>query len=115
LRLDDVARYAGCSPSHLSRRLTRETGRGFRELLLEMRLREGARLLSSTGLGVKEIAACVGYSATSSFDRAFRRAYGCWPSEWRRRTLVGCVEPGRTRAGHTWKAGSTPAEGLFKA
>ena len=37
----------------------------------------------TTGDGVLEIALEAGYSSNEAFTRAFRRAYGVGPSEWR--------------------------------
>jgi AraC-like DNA-binding protein len=48
-------------------------------------------------LSIKEIAAAVGYGRVSSFDRDFRRTYGCSPSSWRQtHARAGSpIEPGR--------------------
>jgi AraC-like DNA-binding protein len=83
LRLDDVARHVGLSPHYLSAQLKRATSLTFRAHLRSMRVAAAAELLESTSLSIKEIAFSVGYGATASLDREFRRARGCSPSHWR--------------------------------
>lgn len=62
--------WAGCSPT---------------EHLVGVRLqRARADLEADTGLSVSEIAARWGFSSASRFAAAYRRRYGCTPSEMRR-------------------------------
>jgi AraC-like DNA-binding protein len=42
------------------------------------------RHLRETGQSVEAIAAALGYQDTANFRRAFRKAQGCTPSEFRR-------------------------------
>jgi AraC-like DNA-binding protein len=85
LSLSTIAAQLRISRFHLSHILGRYTGRGFREHLSCFRLEAARELLVGSYLSVKEIAASVGYSSTSSFDRDFRRLHGCSPTEWQRR------------------------------
>jgi AraC-like DNA-binding protein len=55
-----------------------------RDLLVESRLRNAARLLSTTEMEVKEIAYLVGYQHHSSFVRAFQRRFHQSPKQYRR-------------------------------
>ena len=47
-------------------------------------LRLGARLLETTGQGIIEVAAAVGYESEAAFNRAFRRELGVPPGGYRR-------------------------------
>ena len=91
LRLEDVGRYVQLSPSYLTQLIKRETGQGFRAHLLAIRFAEARRLLLTTTLSVKEIAAAIGYDNTSSFDREFRRVQHCSPTEWKRALSRGAA------------------------
>jgi AraC-like DNA-binding protein len=87
LRLVDVARHVRRSQDHISRLIKKRIGVGFREYLIQIRLRAARQQLLTTLLSVKEIAATVGYECTSSFDREFKRFHGHTPTEWRKMNL----------------------------
>lgn len=84
LTLTFCASRAEVSPWHLSRMLTTHTGAGFETHLHLTRIYHARRLLRSTWLSVKEIAAEVGYNQTRSLDRHFRGMCHSTPSEFRR-------------------------------
>lgn len=44
---------------------------------------------------VARVARAVGYARTSAFDEAFRRTFGCSPTQWRRRPGRSQIEPFR--------------------
>ncbi|ABR91544.1 transcriptional regulator, AraC family [Janthinobacterium sp. Marseille] len=51
--------------------------------LREIRMRQAAILFSNESLSVDQVARIVGYDNRSSFFRAFRKTYGCSPSDYR--------------------------------
>ena len=61
LSLEGVAEQIHVSPKYLSRLFKDEMGIGFSEYLTQVRLEEAEKLLSSSMLNVREIAAQVGY------------------------------------------------------
>ena len=67
----------------LSRFIKKKTGRTFKDLLVEKRLRQAEYLLENTPLPVSDIALSVGYENTSYFHRKFRETNGMSPREWR--------------------------------
>ena len=67
----------------LSRLIKRNSGRTFKELLIEKRMDQAAYLLSQTTIAVTDAAALVGYENTSFFHRLFRKRYGMSPREFR--------------------------------
>jgi transcriptional regulator GlxA family with amidase domain len=82
--VSELARGVRLSPAHLQRLCKQETGVHIRDLLVESRLRNAARLLSTTEMEVKEIAYLVGYQHHSSFVRAFQRRFHQSPKQYRR-------------------------------
>ncbi len=58
-------------------------GRAPMEALREIRMRQAAILLTNDSMSIDQIARAVGYKSRSSFLRAFRKAYGNDPSDYR--------------------------------
>ena len=83
-RLNDVAHALKLSESRLEHLLKRETGRTWKQLLMEARLEKARGFLPEFGPSIKEIAFSVGYNSTSSLCRAFTRRYGISPSRLRK-------------------------------
>lgn len=54
------------------------------QYLSEWRLQLATSLLRDTPLGVAEVAHRVGYESEEAFNRAFKRATGTPPAQWRR-------------------------------
>ncbi|MGB2712572.1 MAG: helix-turn-helix transcriptional regulator [Vicinamibacterales bacterium] len=79
----DAAHAARMSKWHLEHLLLRHTGRRFRDHVRELRMAEASRLLLESLLSIKEIAARVGYSHVSSFNRQFRRSFRSTATQWR--------------------------------
>ncbi|HVK98814.1 MAG TPA: AraC family transcriptional regulator [Dongiaceae bacterium] len=82
-KLDQVAAQLHVSPRTLKRRLL-EANTSFQVLLDQVRLEQARLLLSETRKSVDAIAATLGYSDTSNFNRAFRRWLGVTPAAYRR-------------------------------
>lgn len=83
LTIEDVAREAGVSLSTLRRIFAEGLGVTPMAYLQTLRLNRARDLLAKTTLGVKEVAARVGYADALYFSKAFRRAHGRTPSEVR--------------------------------
>jgi YesN/AraC family two-component response regulator len=83
LHVSTVAQDLGVSTEHLCRVLKRHTGLTFVTLLRRTRVRAACRLLQTTTLSMKEIAARAGFSSASRFDRDFKAVCGVSPSEYR--------------------------------
>ncbi len=83
VRLEEVLEIACLSRPTFARQFKRHTGRSLSEFLIELRVQAACRELAETGRGVLEIAMDCGFSQVSFFNRAFRRAMGCSPSEYR--------------------------------
>jgi len=83
--LRGLARFAGLSPSYLTRLFARYTGRGVMTFLGDVRHREALSLLRNTDLAVAEVARSVGYDDPYYFSRVFRAREGSAPLHYRRR------------------------------
>lgn len=83
LKIGSVAAELGISIPHLCRLLKPETGDSFLSLLRHVRIRVAARLLRTTSLTKKEIAAQVGFNSHGHFDRVFKTTYSMSPTAYR--------------------------------
>jgi AraC-like DNA-binding protein len=77
--LEAIGREVGCSPFHLSRTFSAETGRTIPQYLRKLRMERAAELLRSGKYNVTEAAMEVGYSSLSHFSQSFCEAMGCCP------------------------------------
>ena len=84
--LDDLGRFVGCSPFHLSRTFSSATGRTIPQYLRQLRMERAAELLLSGKFNVTEAAVEVGYSSLSHFSQAFHETFGCCPGLYPLRT-----------------------------
>jgi AraC family transcriptional regulator len=83
--LEAAAAEANCSSFHFHRMFEVITGVGPGEYLRRRRLSEAAMALSTGGVDkVIDLALRFGYESPDSFSRAFRREFGCLPSDARK-------------------------------
>lgn len=80
--LDAVCTALRCSPRTLQRRL-RDEGTTLHALLDRERYARACELLDLPAVGVKSVAAALGFSEQASFHRAFVRWSGVTPGRWR--------------------------------
>lgn len=91
--LDDVAREAGLSSSHLSRVFHKEVGISLSHYLRSLRMEKAAQLLRSGESNVTDTAMSVGYTSISQFSGSFRSYFGASP-----RTFLPGNSPKKTPA-----------------
>jgi len=84
LSLEQLARRVYVSPEYLRKLFRSEFGEAITHYILRRRLELAARLLATSGALVKEIASQAGFQSEYYFSRAFRKAMGVSPSEYRR-------------------------------
>lgn len=82
--LDEMAACAGMSTSHFRAEFRRQMGISPGEYHFQLRMREAARLLRTTGQSIKEVALSVGYREVPNFYRAFRNFASTTPTGYRR-------------------------------
>ncbi|MFW6690777.1 GlxA family transcriptional regulator [Streptomyces sp. MAR4 CNX-425] len=85
LSVDALAGRAGLSPRHFARAFRAETGVPPGRYADGVRLEAARRLLEDSAYGVEEVARRCGYGTPEAMRRAFTRALGASPAEYRRR------------------------------
>jgi transcriptional regulator GlxA family with amidase domain len=85
LTVEALAARARLSPRHFARAFQAETGMPPGRYVDRVRLEHARRLLEDTGDGVEEIARASGYGTPEAMRRAFVKALGASPAEYRRR------------------------------
>jgi AraC-like DNA-binding protein len=91
-----LATAAGMSRSAFAKHFLSALVQTPMEFVQKCRLHHAARMLATTDLPVKVIAASMGYASRSHFSRAFRAAYGMDPTKFRRVGTQAPVDPPRT-------------------
>ncbi len=89
VEVDAVARAAGLSRRNLEHLFAQQLGTTPARWLENRRLQEAKRLLAGTGLSQEAVAAACGFASLVHFWRAFRRAEGMAPGQFRRRFRAG--------------------------
>ncbi|MCL7425954.1 GlxA family transcriptional regulator [Streptomyces sp. YS415] len=85
LAVEALAARAGLSPRHFARAFRAETGTTPGRYVDRVRLEHARRLLEDTAAGVEEISRASGYGTPEAMRRAFLKALGTAPAEYRRR------------------------------
>jgi transcriptional regulator GlxA family with amidase domain len=83
--INELARRVGLSPTSLSRAFRAREGVALSEYLKMARVARARELLTTTALPTAAIAYAAGFGTRVTFFRAFRRATGMTPDEYRSR------------------------------
>jgi AraC-like DNA-binding protein len=83
LSLEDVAKAADVSVSHLHMLFRRQLGESPHQYLIQKRLRIAGHSLATSNQSIKVVATEVGYPNAESFCRAFRKFFGRSASDYR--------------------------------
>ncbi|CUH94337.1 hypothetical protein P22_0403 [Propionispora sp. 2/2-37] len=81
--LEEVAQTVHLSPFYFSRLFKKEKGYNFADFVTRVRLERAKKLLQNQDYTVVRIASEVGYQDASYFCRAFRKACGMTPNQYR--------------------------------
>ena len=84
ITLDDMARAAGLSPTHLLRTFRGAFGQTPYQYVIASRLERAQKLLRETDTSVTEICFALGFESLGSFSWSFRRRVGLSPEAYRR-------------------------------
>ncbi|MEU9986539.1 GlxA family transcriptional regulator [Streptomyces sp. NPDC048045] len=85
LSVESLAARARLSPRHFARAFREETGMTPGRYVDRVRLEHARRLLEETSDGIEEISRASGYGTSEAMRRAFLKALGTPPAEYRRR------------------------------
>jgi AraC family transcriptional regulator len=83
LILDEIAGAVGVHPVHLCRVFRQQYRCTVGDYVRKLRLDFASRQLATSSASLAEIAFAAGFSDQSHFTKAFRRASGMTPVEWR--------------------------------
>ncbi|MGW7263994.1 GlxA family transcriptional regulator [Streptomyces sp. NPDC054842] len=97
LSVEALAARARLSPRHFTRAFRGETGVTPGRYVDRVRLEHARRLLEDTADGVEEISRACGYGTPEAMRRAFVKALGSAPAEYRRRFRPASTHRGGTR------------------
>ncbi len=82
--LSAAAEQLTYTPAYLSRKVRRQTGITFSELLTDYRIRKASELLRTTDIPMDAVAKAIGYVDASHFIRKFKECMGITPGEYRK-------------------------------
>ncbi|WP_223778100.1 GlxA family transcriptional regulator [Streptomyces sp. 135] len=101
LSVDALAARARLSPRHFARAFQAETGLTPGKYVERVRVEHARRLLEDTSDGVEEVSRACGYGTPEAMRRAFVKALGAAPAEYRRRFRPGTAPTGTTTTSPT--------------
>lgn len=93
LRLPQLARLAGMSPSQLERNFRKIFVMSPRKFLHRIRIQEARRLLEDSDVKISSVAQDCGFADQSAFARSFSAAVGLTPTQYRRQFKGKAREP----------------------
>ena len=82
-----LARDIGISRSHLHRKLKELTGITTSDFIRNMRLKQAAKLLLEQKTNISQVAYSTGFTNPTTFTIAFKKLYGCTPTEYIKREV----------------------------
>lgn len=85
ITLEELARFFGYSPYHLSRMFQKYAGVNFKSYLQNICLENAYKELANTDHTISEIALNHGFSNSRALAKVFQKKYGILPSEYRKR------------------------------
>ncbi|CAM5293908.1 GlxA family transcriptional regulator OS=Streptomyces alboniger OX=132473 GN=CP975_31150 PE=4 SV=1 [Streptomyces alboniger] len=109
LSVDALAARARLSPRHFARAFRAETGSTPGKYVDRVRVEHARRLLEDTSNGVEEVSRACGYGTPEAMRRAFLKALGTAPAEYRRRFRP--APPAADPAASTTSTSTTHADG----
>jgi AraC-like DNA-binding protein len=83
--LKEVAARVNLSPCYFCAVFKKQTGLTFRQYQTRQRLEKARQLLADNNLRVSDVAFESGFESIPYFNRAFRRRFGCSPTQYRLR------------------------------
>jgi len=85
ISLEFLAKSLHLSTRQVNRIVQNFYGCTYREIIARTRLKAATELLKNTNITISEISSRIGYQSLRGFYSAFKKHYGCLPTEYRRR------------------------------
>ncbi|WP_077617564.1 response regulator transcription factor [Bacillus sinesaloumensis] len=82
--LAEAAEKVHLSTTYFCKLFKKETGTNYSDYIVNIRLKEAARLLEQTSLRISEIAERLGYADLAYFSNCFKKQNGITPSQFRK-------------------------------
>ncbi|MDF2721904.1 MAG: hypothetical protein K0Q59_1579 [Paenibacillus sp.] len=93
IAMDELAVMFNCSITHLSRLFKRDTGMSLIHYLIRIRIKHAEQWLLGSSMGLKDIAAKIGYPDAFYFSRMFKKHTGYSPLQYRKRFALTAKDP----------------------
>ena len=90
--LDEVARAAGSSGSHLRRHFHEVLEASPKKIFDQLRFHRAMELMADPDMKLSTVCEACGFESASAFSRAFKKKYGVSPDRWRGRKAEGTEE-----------------------
>lgn len=86
--LDELAKTAGYSKTHICRLLKNDVGKCFSEILTDIRLTYAKSHLINTSKNIREISNMIGFESVEYFQRLFKKKFDITPGDYRQRYKI---------------------------
>lgn len=83
ITLEDTADKVGLSPTYLSKKFKKVTGKSFTEYINYIRIRQAQRMLLTTDDSITKIATDCGFNSSNYFKDCFKNVFGTSPRNFR--------------------------------
>lgn len=80
---EKLAEEISISRSNLNRKLRAITGKGPGEFIRDLRMKKAAQYIIEDKFSITQIALEIGFASPAQFTRAFKKHFGCLPSEFK--------------------------------
>ena len=84
INLDEMAKHFNYSTQYLSKKIRKNTGYTFSEIVKQIRFDKAKKLLRNLNSPISEIAFTLGYINPENFTRTFKQISGITPAEYRK-------------------------------
>ena len=85
--LSEIASYTAMNEAAFCRYFKQETGKTFKQYILDMRIGYACKLLAAGRMNVSQISLECGFESTAHFNRIFKRITGMTPTSYRESIL----------------------------